>query len=263
MLAPYSVITTPEDLKIFHSDSDKHGKPLYQNLGWFVGQVLGRCVGLLEGDEWRHRRQIFDPPFRHAASIARIGVTESAAKAFVESLPSLAAAADGATSDSKPGAEGEKKGDDKEPFTLHAVSAFMKFPFYLAAGVIYGDMTEEEERELWDLAQKHMALLPYFVIGGPYRLSAGRFVDRTAYRKLNEYLVGWRNCHERMVERRRAAGVSVPLLSYWDEYEAGQITLDEVRTREKRKPPGGVVANVCVLASSYIPWTRCSWPTST
>jgi gliotoxin/aspirochlorine/mycotoxins biosynthesis cytochrome P450 monooxygenase len=110
----------------------------------------------------------------------------------------------------------------------HAVSAFMKFPFFLTAGVVYGEMNEEEERELWDLAQKHMALLPYFVIGGPYRFSAGRLVDRTAYRKLNEYQVGWRDCHERMVARRRAAGVNVPLLSYWDEYEAGKITSDEV-----------------------------------
>ena len=182
-------------------------------------------MGLLEGEEWRHRRQVFDPPFRHGASVARIANTGSAAKTFVESLH-LLAATDGLPN-SKPTAE-MKKGD-KESFTLHAVSAFMKFPFYLTAGVIYGDLNEVEERELWDLAQKNMALLPYFVIGGPYRFSMGRWLHPAAYRKLEEYLVGWRDCHERMVQRRRAESIKVPLVDYWDEFEANNITLDEVR----------------------------------
>jgi hypothetical protein len=221
--ALYRVITTPEDLRIFHSDSEKHCKPLYGNFGWFVGQVLGRCIGLLEGDKWRHRRQIFEIPFRHALAIARIDVTEGAAKSFVESLPSLAAA-DGAV-DNK--LEAEENGDEK-PFTLHAVSAFMKFPFYLTAGVLYGELTNEEERELWDLAEKHMALMPYMVIGGPYRLNAGKWLDPGAYRKLSEYTEGWRDCNERIVQRRRAQGINVPVVSYWDEYQAGEVTLTEV-----------------------------------
>ena len=222
-VALYRVITTPEDLKIFHSDSEKHTKPHNMNFGWFLGQVLGRAVGLLEGDEWRHRRQVFDPPFKHGASVARIDITEGAAKQFIENLPSLATA-DGAV-DNKLDAD-EK--EDKKSFTLHAVSAFTKFPFYLTAAVIYGEMSDEEEKQLWDLAQKHMALLPYFVIGGPYRFSAGRWVHPAAYRKLNEYVDGWREYNERIVRIRRAQGISVPLLSYWDEYEAGNVTLEEV-----------------------------------
>ncbi|KAL9086202.1 MAG: hypothetical protein Q9165_007267 [Trypethelium subeluteriae] len=221
---PEIVITTPEDLKVFHSDSDKHGKPLWQNMGWFVGQVLGRCVGLLEGEEWRHRRQIFDPPFRHSASIARIADTESAAKTYMEKLPTLAVTDTAANSKTVP--EPKEKGD--EFFTLHAVSGFMKFPFYLTASVIYGDLTEQEERELWNLAQKHMALTPYLVIGGPYRFSKGRWVHPAAFRKLQEYLTGWHECHKRMVQRRRAEGIKVPLLDYWAEWEAGNMTQEEL-----------------------------------
>ncbi|KAK4200401.1 cytochrome P450 [Triangularia verruculosa] len=220
---PEIVITTPEDLKVFHSDSDKHGKPRFQNLGWFVGQVLGRCVGLLEGEEWKHRRTVFEPPFRHAASIARMDITESEAKKFVLNLGQLAAAEEVADD------IGVKSSEiTPSKFTLHAVSAFMKFPFYLTAGVVYGEMSEAEEVELWDLAQKHMALLPYFVIGGPYRVAAGRYVDRKAFRKLDEFVNGWRECHERMVATRRAKGIRVPLVEYWEEYEAGKITLDEL-----------------------------------
>ena len=215
----YRVITTPEDLRIFHSDSERHCKPLYGHFGWFAGQVLGRCLGLLEGDEWRSRRQIFEVPFRHSPAVARINATESAAKNFVESLHSLAVA------DSGLGVEGK---GDRKPFTLHAVSAFMKFPFYLTGSVLYGELTRDEERELWDLAEKHMALLPYMVIGGPYRLKAVKWLHHSAYRKLREYTEGWHDCNERMVKRRRAKGIDVPVVAYWDEYQAGKMTQTEV-----------------------------------
>ncbi|OCK77280.1 cytochrome P450 [Lepidopterella palustris CBS 459.81] len=220
---PEIVITTPEHLKIFHSDSEKHGKPRWQNLGWFVGQVLGRCVGLLEGEEWKHRRQVFDPPFRHGAAIARIADTETAAKAFVNELPLLKTA----NGESKAQNITEKEKQSSESFTLHAVSAFMKFPFFLTAGVVYGEMDAQEKQELWNLAEKHMALLPYFVIGGPYRFAQGRWVHPSAYRKLRGYQAGWKDCHERMVQRRRSRGIRVPLVEYWEEYEAGHITLDD------------------------------------
>jgi cytochrome P450 len=210
-----SVITTPEHLRVFHSDSEKHGKPRWQNLGWFVGQVLGRCVGLLEGAEWKAQRAVFDPPFRHAATIARIAETESAAKDFVDKL-SLSGSA----------ANGVEKSEDS--FTLDAVSAFMKFPFYLTAGVIYSELSADEERELWSLAQMHMALLPYFVIGGPYRFAQGRFVHPSAFRKLRAYQHAWKEYHVRMVERRREQGVRVPLIEYWEEFEKGAIAEEDV-----------------------------------
>lgn len=159
---------------------------------------------------------MFDPPFRHGAAIARIADTDAAAKTFVENLSTSADAA-----------KGEEK--ERDSITLHAVSAFMKFPFYLTASVVYGEMTVDEEKELWQLAQDHMALLPYFVIGGPYRFAKGRFVHPSAYRKLREYQQGWKDCHARMVERRRDQGVRVPLIEYWEEYEKGAIGEEDVR----------------------------------
>jgi hypothetical protein len=217
------VITTPEDLRIFHSDSEKHCKPLYGNFGWFAGQVLGRCLGLLEGNEWRDKRQIFEIPFRYTAVTAQIDVTEKAAKNFVDGLPSLVST--NGADDKRINAD---ERSDKKTFTLHAVSAFMKFPFYLTAHILYGELTKEEEQELWELAEKHMALLPFMVIGGPYRFKAGKWIDPGAYRKLREYTEGWRDCNERMVKRRRAQGIDVPVVSYWDEYQAGKFTLTDV-----------------------------------
>lgn len=218
----YSVITTPEDVRIFHSEPEKHCKPQDGNFGWFAGQLLGHCLGLLEGDEWKRQRQIFEPPLRHSAAIARIHITEASAKSFVESL-SYSAPVKEAVDE-----KFETEEFQQRTFTLHAISAFMKLPFYTTADLLYGELSKDEEKELWDLAEMHMAVLPYAVIGGPYRLKAGRWFDPGAYRKLKEYQDGWRDCNKRMVKKRRAQGINVAVVSYWDEYEAGKVTLTEV-----------------------------------
>jgi cytochrome P450 len=50
------------------------------NLGWFVGELLGRAMGLLYGQDWKRLRKIFDPAFTHSAAVARIDVVDRAAR---------------------------------------------------------------------------------------------------------------------------------------------------------------------------------------
>ncbi|UKZ70826.1 uncharacterized protein TrAtP1_011795 [Trichoderma atroviride] len=212
---PEIVLTTPEDLKVFHTDSDKHTKPLDGNFGWFFDKVLGRCVGLLSLDEWKNMRRVVDPSFTHGASVKRISVTESDARAFVENLHTI----------SNEGAEIAKT---KGRFTVPAMAAFMKFPFIFTAEVVYGNMTEAEKEELWEIAEKRQALLPFFFKGSFYRTSYLKWFDRPAYNQLQEFLDSWAEFNTRMARSRREQGLPLPIVTYWDEYLQGNITLEQV-----------------------------------
>ena len=210
-----SVITTPGDFKHFSSDASDHGKPHNMNLGWYLGEVLGQCLGFLGGDDWIRMRKIFDPTFTHSAAVARIDTVDSAARDYVEKLPQLAMSSSGK--------------DATQPFTLSVAEAFTKFPYFLTARAIYGPMTGTEEDDLWRITEKRIALSPYFLGGGPYRFATtARLFDRDAIRRLREYESEWRDYNTRMVQVRGARGERAPILTYWEEHKKGNMSLPEV-----------------------------------
>lgn len=244
-----SVITTPEDLKNFGSDSNDHGKPPNSNMGWFLGELLGQCMGLLSGKDWKRVRQIFNSAFTHTAAVAQIDVIERAARKYVEGLPLFA---DKATRNI-----GGK--DDNKSFKLPVLKAFTKFPYFLTAAAIYGPMTETEERDLWNVTEKRLALNPYMFGGGPYRFETVAWLfDRTAVQRLRDYNREWRDYNVRMVQIRRARGEKTPIILYWGEYETGNMTLEEVSLLFVY---GHWVIRVVLMkwapVSSCILWTNC------
>ena len=188
------------------------------NLGWFVGELLGQAMGLLYGQDWRRLRKIFDPAFTHSAAVARIDVVDQAASKYVEGLSRLAS-----TGVASPG---EKV---TESFTLPVLGTFTKFPYFLTASAIYGPMTEEEERDLWDVTEKRISLNQYWIGGGPYRFETGaKLFDRGAVNRLREFNNEWRDYNERMVRVRRGRGEKAPIITYWEECENGNMSMTEV-----------------------------------
>lgn len=49
----YSVLTKPKYVQTVFSDSDKHFKAVNNNSSYIMGQLLGRCVGLVSSQEWQ------------------------------------------------------------------------------------------------------------------------------------------------------------------------------------------------------------------
>ena len=188
------------------------------NLGWFVGELLGQAMGLLYGKDWKRLRRIFDPAFTRSAALARVDVVDCAARKYVEGLHLLA--------DKPPGSAG---GEDDKSFSLPVLKAFTKFPYFLTASTIYGPMTEVEERDLWSVTEKRIALNQYWLGGGAYRFeSLAKWFDPGAVQRLKEFNAEWHNYNARMVEVRRARGETAPIITYWEEYEKGNMALVEV-----------------------------------
>ena len=220
-----SVITTPDALKHFSSDANDHPKTPNVNLGWFVGELLGQAMGLLYGQDWKRLRKIFDPAFTHSAAVARVDVIDGAARKYVEGLHLLA--------DKAPETNGEKDG---KSFSLPVLKAFTKFPYFLTASTIYGPMTEAEERDLWSVTEKRIALNQYWISGGPYRVKfLAKLFDAGAVKHLKEFNMEWHEYNARMVEVRRARGQTAPIITYWEEYEKGNMAMIEVSSHIRRR----------------------------
>ncbi|KAI1194822.1 cytochrome P450 monooxygenase GliC2 [Nemania serpens] len=213
-LRPEIVITTPQDYKHFSSDAGNHGKPRNMNLGWFVGQVLGQCLGFQNGEDWVRVKAMFNPPFTHSAAVARISMVNSAAESYVKQLPKLAVTSDKSVANS---------------FTVSVEEAFTKFPYFVTAKVIYGTMTKSEEDDLWHLTEKRIALNPYLFGGGPYRSAiASRIFDRDAVSELTAFNSEWQKYNAQMAQKRRTWREKPPIVTYWEEYEKGNMTLAEL-----------------------------------
>lgn len=189
-------------------------------------------------------RRVVDPAFKHSSVVNRIELTNSKARNFVENLNTFAI-------------EGKNQGDN-DRFSVHAAAAFMKFPFYFTAEAVYGSMSEEEKDELWVLAEKRLALLPWFFKGSIYRTAYLKWWDRPAYDQLIDFVKHWSDFNGRIANTRRKQKIDVPIVSYWDEYEQGNITLEQARI------PGSPL-NVLTLTviRSPILSTKCSLRTLT
>ncbi|KAG6358660.1 hypothetical protein INS49_012178 [Diaporthe citri] len=119
-------------------------------------------------------------------------------------------------------------GDKTNDLGFPIVPGFQKYPFFLAANIIYGRMTRDEEDRLWAMAEKRLGLTPYLFIGGPYRYESGSWIDRKAFGLLQNFRDDWIKYNKELVQDRRLRGVSAPILSYWDAYEGGSITLENL-----------------------------------
>ncbi|RMZ66109.1 cytochrome P450 monooxygenase [Pyrenophora seminiperda CCB06] len=187
------------------------------NLGWFVEKLLGQAMGLLYGPDWKRLRKIFDPAFTHAAAVTRIDGVVSAARQYVEELPQMALGGP------------RQASHDQASYSIPVQKAFTKFSYFLTAKTIYGPMTREEETELWQVTEKRVMLNQYWVGGGIYRFeTTARLHDKLAVQRLEEFIHEWHDYNVRIVDVRRRRGESPPIITYWEELEAGNISSTEL-----------------------------------
>ncbi|KAF4427587.1 Cytochrome P450 monooxygenase asaD [Colletotrichum fructicola] len=69
-MQPEIVLTRPHQLQEVFKDSDKHSKAPANNSGFYMNQLLGQCLGLISGPDWRAVRGAMEAPFQrnHVAS---------------------------------------------------------------------------------------------------------------------------------------------------------------------------------------------------
>ncbi|CAI7591028.1 unnamed protein product [Penicillium bialowiezense] len=200
-----NVLTTPKDLKDFHSDSALHKKSPSSNGGWFFHQLLGDCMGLINDHHWQAIRSQFHGYFTHS-SIARsssflLGFTRDYFQHFAAQLA----------------------------IEVQPVTHFSSFPFFATAEYLYGPLSKAEKDELWALGQRNLALMGCVLMGGVYRSQVCRWSKPEAYRQLKSFEHDWAKFNKTIVQRRKELhGPSPPVVEAWKAVENGTVTRKEV-----------------------------------
>lgn len=204
---PEIVITTPEDVRAFHSDSDLHNKSASSNGGWFFHQLLGDCMGLVNGIRWRRLRSEFNHAFSYRQALQMSSSIGTYAHEYVKTMiPDMQAAES----------------------TIHVSDAFMKFPFFCTADALYGPMTEDEKSKLWSIGQQSLALMRYVLLGGIYRFKVSQVFCGRAAKELNTFQKEWSAFNNNMYQSRRSWSPTPLIVLAWKPVTEGRLPESEV-----------------------------------
>jgi hypothetical protein len=213
MIFPFfRVITRPEDVKQFFSDSHTHNKAASSNAGWLFSQILGDCLGLISGDRWVRVRHAFDPFFTPKISAQRLPHVIAAGERYLDELHSYSLETE--TSITK--------------FTVNGVAAFQRFPFFYVAEIIYGPLNVTDRADMWKLAGAHTSVFRHLVQGGIHRYKATKFFSTSAYKETSRFLDLWREFNIKLSQRQLQEGCTSPLTELLAAAEQSNVTLDEV-----------------------------------
>lgn len=114
-----SVLTKPKHIQAVFSDSDKHYKAVNNNAGYIMGQLLGKCVGLINGREWRASRTVTEVPFVHYNVAQYVPIIRRHVETYMTKL--------------------ESSKNLQEGF-LHPAEDLKFLPFWMIAEIFYGEL---------------------------------------------------------------------------------------------------------------------------
>ncbi|KAI0456042.1 cytochrome p450 monooxygenase GliC [Xylaria acuta] len=238
--APEIVITQPEHVQEVFKDSDKHIKAINNNSGYYLGQLLGQCVGLVSQSEWKTLRAVTEQAFVRSKSITYVPLIRKRVKEHFRQLWTSSKLSQA---------------------ILDPAQDLKLLPFWVVAEIIYGPLTSEMEQCLRDLAPIREQLFQYVMAGGLTRFHWSKYLFFTkANRDLRAFKTRWRQFNRLARDRARAAGgggaTSPPLLAMYHAVESGVVseeailqTLDEALFANLDVTLGGISWNLVFLAA--------------
>ncbi|KAK7710019.1 hypothetical protein SLS57_008517 [Botryosphaeria dothidea] len=209
-LTPEVVLTDAKDVQALYSHAAGHTKDHTANVGWLFGQLLGQCVGVVNGNRWTTLRKMLDPLFSHKQSLQYLDAFNTSAEAYAKAVDQYAL---------------EKSGDR---FVVNASHALMRFPYYEVAKLFYGHLNQHEIDRLWDLGQLFTETLSHGIDGGINRSPLTKWLNMPSWQRAKSYIQQWEAFTTEAVQRRVDAGIDCPLVQLWQSAEAGEIDKQEV-----------------------------------
>lgn len=207
-----SVITRPEDVRTFHSDSHSHEKAQSSNGGWLFHQILGCCLGLVNGQAWKDLRASFGPAFTHAFVASAFNYVNEQTKNYIDDMQNQPHTVLGA---------------DKS-LTARVAEAVSAFPFFCTAEHLYGPLTPDEKAKLWSIGQMNLGLMGHVLAGGSTRFSFAPYLNREMARKLQHFQLEWSQFNSHVYKTRRHIASPPPFVASWHSVEVGELKEEEV-----------------------------------
>lgn len=170
-----------------------------------MGQVLGQCLGLISGTDWRNLRGVSETAFTHSAANNYLDVMHSRVDDYLQQCSSL------------------RNG------TLDPVADFKFLPFFIIGDILYGRMTREMEHELRQIAPIRERLFQFVIKGGLARYTWSKYLPTEANRTLQEFRSLWVKFNDAAYRRsRELAATATPVHQLFTAVDDGLITAENV-----------------------------------
>ncbi|KAM0713936.1 hypothetical protein Q7P37_010899 [Cladosporium fusiforme] len=238
------VLTHPAQLRTIFKDSDDHLKAPANNSGHYMSELMGKCVGLISGREWRSVRSVTEPPFSHRNASQAIGMIERHVSEYFQHLHDSGMLKSG---------------------LLHPAEDMKMLPFWVVAEVFYDHLTPAQRQELANLAPLREHVFQYVIRGGLPRYAWSRWLPSTANSELHEFKRRWKEFNRQAVKtaRAQAGDTKDPIVEMYAAVHAGTLseeqllqTLDESLYANLDVTTGGLSWNLVFLAERSDVQTR-------
>lgn len=201
------MLTRPEQLSVVFGDSDKHVKASANDSGAYMDRLLGQCVGLISGAEWRRVRSILGAPFGFQAVAARTGQVEHRVREHFGRLHVHGRLGDG---------------------ILHPAEDMKMLPFWVVCDMFYGPLPPPLVQELVEMAPLRERIFRHVVRGGLARFSWAQWLPTEANRELQTFQRRWAAFNDAAYAHAVAHSPSAPIVELCDAVRADHMTRDQL-----------------------------------
>ena len=179
-------------------------------------QLLGICLGLVSGQEWRSLRKATEAPFTRTATTTYVEGVLRHARQHIASL-----------CDSKP-----------DKWQLRPYADLRVYTFLALADILYGTLSPELKARLLEIVPGRDSVFAHMMMGGVTRYAWAKYLPLQANREMREFKQAWArwndDAHAEAVTKVEK-GESAPIVAMYGAISNGSIsreallqTLDEM-----------------------------------
>lgn len=172
-----------------------------------MNRLLGKCVGLISGDEWRSVRALTEVPFGHRATVNRVADIE---RHVVDHFGHL-----------------HSHGRLKDQI-LHPAEDMKMLPFWVVCEIFYGRLPPPLLQELRHLAPLRERIFQYVIRGGLTRFAWARWLPTTANAELRTFQRRWKAFNDAAYAHAKARDPLTPIVQLYNAKRSGQMTEDQL-----------------------------------
>ncbi|KAF5617465.1 cytochrome P450 monooxygenase monooxygenase [Fusarium sp. NRRL 25303] len=160
----------PKDVQQVFKDSDKHIKAVNNNSGYILGQLLGKCVGLVSQNEWKRVREVSEVAFIRSTVPKNLEIIQ---KRNVRHFKTLQA------------------GDNLSNGIIYPAADLKMLLFWIIADVLYGRLSREMENTFAKLAPLREGIFRKVIEGGLSGFNWSRFFPTDTNKSLELFKEQW------------------------------------------------------------------------
>jgi cytochrome P450 len=202
-----SVLTNSEDVRRVFYDSDQHIKATNNNSGWLMGQLLGNCVGLINGLAWQHVRELTAVPFSHKHVVSSLSLVDQMTRKHLAQLQ----------------VDGRLKQGRLDP-----IEDLRFLPFWVVAQILYGELSAELTMELQVIIVIREAIWGRMLQGGATRYAWSRYLPTRINRDLSVFKEKWASFNSKVYLNCQSMDKTPPVVGMYSAVEKGTICLDQL-----------------------------------